>query len=103
MPTNLTFSLAALIAFYKRGEELRDGALIGKRDGEEYKIMDDAAVLEFFLKNRTKSNMELAKAFMSSEEIFGQDLTQELDACAVVAGYLDEIDQSGMRKAMENL
>ena len=103
LPKNLTFSLAALMAFYKCGEELRDGALIGKRDGEEYKIMDDAAVLEFFLKNRAKSNMELAKAFMSSEEFFGQDLTQELDACAVVAGYLDAIDQSGMRRAMENL
>ena len=100
---NLTFSLAALIAFYKRGEELREGALIGKRDGEEYKIMDDAAVLEFFLANREKSNAELAKAFMSNVDFFGQDLTQELDACAAVVEYLDEIDQIGMRKAMENL
>lgn len=103
LPTNLTFSLAALIAFYKRGEELREGALIGKRDGEEYKIMDDAAVLEFFLANREKSNAELAKAFMSNMEFFGQDLTQEAGACAAVAGYLDEIDKTGMRKAMENL
>lgn len=103
LPTNLTFSLAALIAFYRRGEELRDGALIGRRDGVEYKIMDDAAVLEFFLANQGRSNAELVKAFMSNEEFFGQDLTQEPNACEAVTGYLDEIEKIGMRKAMERL
>ena len=103
LPTNLTFSFAALMAFYKNGEELRDGALIGRRDGEEYKIMDDAAVLEFFLKHKGESNAELAKVFMSNEDFFGQDLTKELDACKAVADYLDEIDRIGMRKTMEQL
>ena len=46
-PQDLTFSFAALLAFYK-GTEIRDGALIGQRGGEEYKIMDDMHVLEFF-------------------------------------------------------
>jgi len=53
LPQNLTFSFAALIAFYK-GTEIRDNALIGVRDGEEYKIMDDMPVLEFF-KNQWQS------------------------------------------------
>lgn len=103
LPKNLTFSLAALIAFYKRGEEMREGVLIGKRDGKEYQIMDDAAVLEFFLMNREKSNTELTKAFMSNLTFFGQDLTKEPNASATVARYLDEIEKVGMRKAMENL
>ena len=47
LPQDLTFSFAALLAFYK-GTEIRDGALIGLRNGEEYKIMDDMHVLEFF-------------------------------------------------------
>lgn len=45
LPTHLTFSLAALMAFYT-GTEIRDKALIGHRDGEEYQILDDAYVLE---------------------------------------------------------
>jgi len=47
LPEALTLSFAALLAFYK-GTEIRDGALIGLRNGEEYKIMDDMHVLEFF-------------------------------------------------------
>ena len=42
LPPRLTFALAALFAFY-RGSELRDGALIGRRDGADYRIQDDAA------------------------------------------------------------
>ena len=41
LPARLTFALAALFAFY-RGRELRDGALIGRRDGTDYRIQDDA-------------------------------------------------------------
>ncbi|MBO7698392.1 MAG: hypothetical protein J6S38_05080, partial [Erysipelotrichaceae bacterium] len=33
LPKNLTFSIAALLAFYK-GENIEDGALIGDRNGE---------------------------------------------------------------------
>ena len=47
LPPRLTFALAALIAFH-RGSEIRDGALIGRRDGAEYRIQDDAAVLQAF-------------------------------------------------------
>ena len=47
LPPRLTFALAALIAFY-RGREIRDGALIGRRDGADYRIQDDAAVLDAF-------------------------------------------------------
>ena len=35
LPARLTFSLAALMAFYQ-GDEIKDGALIGNRNGEEY-------------------------------------------------------------------
>jgi tagaturonate reductase len=45
LPKRLTFSLAALLAFY-RGTELRNGALVGKRGSEEYLIKDSLTVLE---------------------------------------------------------
>ena len=53
LPAHLTFSIAALMAFY-HGTEIRDKALIGHRDGQEYNIMDDKAVLEFFAANCEK-------------------------------------------------
>ncbi len=52
LPVHLTFSIAALMAFYT-GSEIRDKALIGHRDGE-YQILDDAAVLEFFAANSSE-------------------------------------------------
>lgn len=47
VPETLTFSLAALFAFY-RGAEMRGKALIADRNGSEYEINDDMHVLEFF-------------------------------------------------------
>ena len=47
LPDRLVFALAALITFY-RGTEVRDGALIGHRGDEEYRIQDGQAILETF-------------------------------------------------------
>ncbi len=100
LPKHLTFSLAALIAFYS-GNELRDGALIGKRGDEEYKIMDDKDVLEFFFNHKDAESKVVVKEFLSNEKFFGQDLTQELDTLEAVTAYLDDIKALGMREAME--
>lgn len=101
LPKHLTFSLAALMAFYQ-GTEIRDKALIGHRNGEEYNIMDDAAVLEFFAANSTKPSNEFAHGFLSNTDFFGQDLTQIAGLEDTVAAYLDEIAGKGMRKTMED-
>jgi tagaturonate reductase len=100
LPKHLTFSIAALMAFYT-GSEIRDKALIGNRDGQEYKIMDDAAVLEFFAANSSKATAEFVHAYLSNEEFHGQDLTQVAGLEAAVAAYLDDIRTLGMRKAIE--
>ncbi len=102
LPKCLTFSLAALMAFYK-GTEIRDKALIGHRDGQEYNIMDDMAVLEFFAANSEKPTKEFAAAFLSNEDFFGQDLTKIEGLVDVIAGYLDDIAAKGMRKTLEEL
>ena len=101
LPPHLTFSLAALMAFYK-GDEIRGNALIGHRDGQEYQIMDDAAVLEYFAANSAKPSGEFVEGFLSNQEFFGQDLTQIAGLTDAVASYLDEISAKGMRKTIED-
>ncbi len=99
-PKHLTFSLAALMAFYS-SDRLEDKALIGERNGEEYRIMDDMAVLEFFRDNCKKSTEEFVTAFLSNESFFGTDLSNVLDTKNMVCEYLDDIKSLGMRGTLE--
>lgn len=100
LPEHLTFSLAALLAFYT-GSEIRDKALIGRRDGAEYQILDDAAVLEFFAENSTKETEAYVHAALSQEDFWGQDLSALDGVEKSVAAYLEDIRTLGMRKTME--
>lgn len=99
LPTHLTFSLAALMAFYQ-GTEIRDGALIGHRGEQEYRIMDDAKVLEFFKETCQKSTEEFVTAFLGREDFFGQNMNEIKGLTASVIAYLDDIKTSGMREAL---
>lgn len=102
LPLHLTFSLAALMAFYT-GSEIKDSALIGNRDGQEYRILDDAAVLEFFAANSSKDAAEYAKAVLSNVDFWGQDLTQIAGLTEKIAEYVAAIRADGMRKTMEKI
>ena len=99
LPAHLTFSLAALMAFYS-GTELRDKALIGHRDGQEYHIMDDMQVLEFFRDNCSKDTQSFVTAFLGEEAFWGQDLNEIAGLTAAVVTYLDDIKENGMRAAL---
>jgi tagaturonate reductase len=44
LPSRLTFALAALLAYY-RGTTVESGALIGSRDGQSYRVMDNLPIL----------------------------------------------------------
>lgn len=95
LPERLAFSLAALIAFY-HGDRIEEGALIGSRDGEAYRIVDDAAVLAFFLKHPMD-----AHAALSNEAFWGRDLTGIAGLEDYVAGALGDIQDRGMTAAMQ--
>lgn len=99
LPVHLTFSIAALMAFYT-GSEIRDKALIGHRNGQEYNIMDDAAVLEFFRDYSGRDTRTFVEAYLSNENFHGQDLTKIEGLCEAVASYLDDIKENGMRAAL---
>lgn len=99
LPVHLTFSIAALLAFYT-GSEIRDKALIGHRNGQEYNIMDDAAVLEFFRDYSGKDTKTFVDAYLSNENFHGQDLTKIEGLSDAVVSYLDDIKENGMRAAL---
>lgn len=99
LPQHMTFSLAALMAFY-HGTEIRDKVLIGHRDDQEYNIMDDMAVLEFFRDNCQKDTGAFVTAFLGNESFFGQDLNQVTGLTDAVTGYLEDIRTNGMRAAL---
>ena len=99
LPVHLAFSLAALMAFYT-GTEIRGKALIGSRNGQEYEILDDMDVLEFFRDNCRKGSRDFVTAFLGNENFFGQDLNQVEGLTDAVANYLDDIRANGMRAAL---
>lgn len=100
LPEHLTFSLAALMAFYS-GTEIRDKALIGHRENKEYKVIDDENVLIFFKENSSKPSREFTGLFLANKSFFGKDLTEIKGLEDKVSEYFEDITKLGMRKAME--
>lgn len=102
LPSCITASFAFYLAFY-RGTQLTDAALIGQRNGQEYKIMDDRAVLEFFFAHKDDSAAELAHAVMSQDSFWGQDLTKIPGFETAVAACLEDIESNGAYAVMQKL
>lgn len=99
LPARLTFSLAALMAFYT-GSEIRENALIGHRGEQEYKIMDDMAVLTFFREYSGRPFQEFAEAFLGREDFFGRNLGEIKGLTETIAAHLQDIHENGMRAAL---
>ena len=78
LPTCLTMSFAAYIAFYSNNiQELNDKGLICKRaKGNEYTVSDDRYVLEFYNAHKDDDIPTLVHAVMTNEQMWGQDLTK---------------------------
>lgn len=99
LPEGLSFSLAALMAFYD-GEWSGDKSFYGYRAGEEYSISDDESVLAFFGNNGKTAPELLTAAFLSKEEFWGEDLNKIPGLTDTVAAYLADIRTNGMRTAL---
>jgi tagaturonate reductase len=108
LPARLTFALAALITFY-RGTVLRDGALMGDRDGEEYRIQDDRGILETFaglwssFDGSGEGICELTEAVLQREDWWGKDLRQLPGLSRAVSGYVESILKRGMRASLQQV
>ena len=103
-PELLSWSLAALIAFY-RGTEIREGALVGKREGKEYLIKDDADVLEIFRdlwqSADAKDPRLVARRVLSCRRFWDEDLTKLAGFEDRVAFHLANILSLGSLEAMK--
>ena len=75
LPKLLTFSFAALLAFYTSDRLMADGLHAMRQDGEEYVIRDGADVLAFFAANSTRDAADFVCAAAAREDFWGMDLT----------------------------
>ncbi len=106
-PDRLAFSLAGLLVFY-RGTEIREGALLGSRDGALYPIRDDAPVLAAFSEawaafDRSRDSQALVRGLLAQPALWGQDLTAQPGLADAVTRHLTRILGAGIRAAMEEL
>ena len=104
LPSALTFSLAALIAFY-RGTDVRDGALIGARQAGPYAIRDDLPVLEAFagcwrVYREDRDLGRLCAAILRQAAFWGVDLTAVPGLGEAVEAALSRILTAGVREAL---
>ncbi len=101
LPTCLTMSLAAYIAFYSNDiQELNEQGLICLRPkGNPYTISDDRWALEFYWAHRADSAAELVHAVLTNLQMWDQDLTQIAGLEAAVLADLELIRAQGAEAA----
>lgn len=99
-PKLIAFSMAALIAFYN-GSEIRDGKLVGVRDGKEYNIIDSPFILEFFKENSSLPADQLTKKVLENKDFWGEDLTQYVGFEEMVTKDLENIRKNGAADAIK--
>lgn len=102
LPPCLSFSLASLMCFYK-SDKLFENILIGNRDNNEYKIMDDAYILECFSKTSKLPTSEFVEIILSDEKLFGEDMTKYRGLVDLVTSYIEAVDKEGMRQVLSGL
>lgn len=108
LPSYIVFSLASILAYY-RSEKFDGHTLIGSFGAREYVIRDKEEVLFFFFKEWSRfdgseeSIERLTKNVLSSEVIWGEDLTKINGLEADVCKQLNIILSSGVKRSIECL
>ena len=108
VPAALTFSLAALIAFYE-ANEIINGEMAGTRNGSPYAIKDDLPILKRFATLYSGDDEPAAKAARLAREVlsdsswWGEDLTQYQGLEKAVRHGLETIWTKGMKEALEQV
>ncbi len=103
LPRCLTFSFAALLAFYTCQRQA-DGSYAGLRPGGgTYPVLDDQQVLEFFALSSGKPLEEYVQLAASNIAFWGRDLSLVPGFVQAVEHYLDAIRAVGPRAAMNQI
>jgi len=101
LPKCIVASLAFYIAFYSAGEARKDG-IFGIRKMDEYQINDDINVLEFFTKHKGIDENSMAKAVLSNQELWGEDLAEIPHLEKEITWLLQEIKEKGSYAVMRD-
>ena len=101
LPVCLTMSLAAYIAFYSNEIQRReaDGLVCRRPAGNEYKVQDDAWVLDFYFAHKDDTAAELVHAVLTNEQMWGENLAGIVELEKVVVKDLELIRKEGAEKA----
>lgn len=89
LPRLITFSFAALAAFYSSNDLRNDGLYAERASGEEYVIRDDSAVLKFFAQN--SGSPCFIKQVCSNMDFWGEDLTRYSGFTDTVSYWYEKI------------
>ena len=89
LPRLITFSFAALAAFYSSKDLRNDGLHAKRSSGEEYVIRDDSAVLKFFAQN--SGSPCFIKQVCSNMDFWGEDLTRYSGFTDTVSYWYEKI------------
>ena len=105
LPSALTMSLAAYIAFYSTGikERTADGLICVRPKGNEYKIQDDPWVLDFYYEHKNADDETLVRDVLSNEKMWDQDLTKIGDLYDTVIADLKKIREEGAEAAYKSV
>ena len=97
LPTCLTMSFAAYIAFFSSDiQALEDNGLVCCRPkGNTYVCSDDRWALEFYYEHRNDSVEDLVSAVMRNEQMWGMDLTTVDGFYAITVENLKKIRAEG--------
>lgn len=95
LPKWLTYSLAALLAFYRTTEQ-GNGCLIGHRGDNTYEIHDDADKLQVVAKAAALSITDYAITLLGREDFWGEDLTKIEGLTDAVTATLEAIEKDGI-------
>ena len=102
LPPCLTFSFAALLAYYT-AQQLTDAGLVCANLGRNYTVSDDASAMSFFAQTSTLPTGEYVRLAAENESLWGEDLTKLPGFSAAVSAYLHDIREAGASAALEKL
>jgi len=91
LPKLLTFSFAALLAFYSSADLREDGLHAARTDGTPYTIRDDRAVLEFFAEKSILPAADYVDAVCGNTDFWGDDLRQYDGFASAVTAHLEAL------------
>ena len=102
LPKLLTYSLAALLAFYRTSEQ-GDQCLIGSRTGNTYEIHDDEDKLAFIKDHAALATADYVKAVLGQTDWWGEDLNAVDGLADAVTAHMDRMAEVGVKAHLTEL